>query len=246
VQQRLPSKFALPIAFAHRGARAHAQENTLEAFSLALRLGANGLESDAWFTADGEVVLDHDGIVKIGMRKRPIADMTRSQLPSYIPTLDELFEHCGTDYHLSLDIKDSASIANLTAIVRNRDSSMLDRLWLCHPDYLFLISNRVHTEGIHLVDSTRLAKIKEGPERRAATLADNGIEVCNMHHTDWNGGLVTLFHRFNVAAFSWDLQYEPALQTALRMGIDGVYSDWVDRMVTVFHQEIGAGPATAT
>ncbi len=29
-----------PILFAHRGARAHAPENTLEAFSLALRLEA--------------------------------------------------------------------------------------------------------------------------------------------------------------------------------------------------------------
>ena len=84
MQQRLPSKFALPIAFAHRGARAHAQENTLEAFGLALRLGATGLESDAWCTSDGEVVLDHDGIFKFGLRKRPIAEMTRSQLPSSV------------------------------------------------------------------------------------------------------------------------------------------------------------------
>ncbi len=245
MQQRLPSQFAVPIAFAHRGARAHAQENTLDAFGLALHLGATGLESDAWCTSDGEVVLDHDGIVKFGMHKRPIAEMKKSQLPSYIPTLDELFDNCGTDFHLSLDIKDPTSLTTIPAIVRNRDVSMLNRLWLCHPDYRFLVSNRTHAEGIHLVDSTRLAKIKEGPERRAATLADNGIEVCNMHHTDWNGGLVALFHRFNVAAFSWDLQFEPVLHTAFRMGIDGVYSDWVDRMITVLHQEIGAGPITA-
>ena len=56
-----------PIGFAHRGARAHAPENTLEAFALALRLGATGLESDAWLTADGEVVLDHDGVVRVGL-----------------------------------------------------------------------------------------------------------------------------------------------------------------------------------
>jgi hypothetical protein len=28
------------------------------------------------------------------------------------------------------------------------------------------------------------------------------------------------------------------LQTLLRMGIDGVYSDWVDRMADAFRQEI--------
>lgn len=244
MQQRLPSQFARPITFAHRGARAHAPENTLEAFDLALRLGATGLESDVWSTADGEVVLDHDGIVKFGVRKRQISELTKSQLPSYIPTLDELFEKCGSDYHLSLDIKDAASLEIVMSIVRNRRDSILGRLWLCHPDYLFLASLRHHTEGAHLVDSTRLAKIKEGPERRAANLADNGIDVCNMHYSDWNGGLVALFHRFEIAAFGWDLQYEPALQTAFRMGLDAVYSDWVDRMVTVYAQEVETGPAT--
>jgi len=239
VQQRLPSQFARPITFAHRGARAHEQENTLEAFRVALRLGATGLESDVWITSDGEVVLDHDGVVKFGLRKRTIAELLRSQLPSYIPTLDDLFEACGTAYHLSLDIKDPSALAVVISVVRNRDASMLERLWICHPEYSFLVSTRPETEGVHLVDSTRLAKIKEGPERRAATLAANGIEVCNMHYTDWSGGLVALFHRFGIATFSWDLQYEPALQSAFRMGMDAVYSDWVDRMVNVYRQEIG-------
>ena len=35
-------------------------ENTIEAFELALRLGASGLESDVWITADGVAVLDAD------------------------------------------------------------------------------------------------------------------------------------------------------------------------------------------
>lgn len=245
MQQKLPSQFAYPIAFAHRGARAHAPENTLEAFRLGLRLGATGLESDVWCTQDGEVVLDHDGVAKFGGRKRSIGELTRAQLPSHIPSLDDLFDACGTQYHLSLDIKDPNSLAKVMAIVRSRDEAMLERLWICHPHYEFLISNRGDTEGAHLVDSTRLAKIKEGPERRAATLANSGIDVCNMHHTDWNGGTIALFHRFGIATFSWDLQYEPALQTALRMGVDAVYSDWVDRMVDVYRQEIGVEPTTA-
>jgi glycerophosphoryl diester phosphodiesterase len=52
-----------------------------------------------------------------------------------------------------------------------------------------------------------------------------------MHHTDWNGGLVTLAHRFNRLALAWDAQFEYQLTTTLLMGIDGLYSDWVDRMV---------------
>src|ERR1700730_7938211 len=92
-----------PIGFAHRGARAHAPENTLPAFQLALRLGATGLESDVWLPAAGAAVLDHDGQIGL-LRKRPIATFNRSQLPSHIPTLAELYAACGADFELSLDI----------------------------------------------------------------------------------------------------------------------------------------------
>jgi glycerophosphoryl diester phosphodiesterase len=106
VQQRLPSLLNEPILFAHRGASAYAPENTLDAFSLALKLGANGLESDIWVTRDGVLVLDHDGVVKSRLRSKPIAEMDRSALPSHIPSLEQLLQHCGTQYQLSLDVKD--------------------------------------------------------------------------------------------------------------------------------------------
>src|SRR6478752_4979614 len=100
-----------PIGFAHRGASAHAPENTIEAFALARRLGASGLESDVWLTADGVAVLDHDG--KVGRRPRRIGidEVERSELPDHIPTLEQLLTEVGTDYELSLDVKDPAAAA---------------------------------------------------------------------------------------------------------------------------------------
>src|SRR5258708_21244765 len=98
-----------PIGFAHRGARAHARENTIEAFELALRLGATGLESDVWLTSDGVAVLDHDGVVRTGVRRHPIAELPKSGLPAHIPTLEELYATCGHDFELSLDVKDEAA-----------------------------------------------------------------------------------------------------------------------------------------
>lgn len=218
-----------PIGFAHRGARAHAQENTLEAFRLALRLGASGLESDVWLTADGVPVLDHDGLARGGLRRTPIARVARAALPPHMPTLAELFADCGTDYHLSLDVKDPAAAE---AVVRTaREAGMaLDRLWLCHPDWELVASWRGLADDVRLVDSTRMRRIKEGAERRAASLADAGIDAVNMHAGDWTGGMATLFHRFERYCFGWDAQHDRVLDALLRMGIDAVYSDHVDRM----------------
>lgn len=241
MQQRLPSLLDPPIAFAHRGARAHAPENTIEAFELALRLGATGLESDVWMTADGVAVLDHDGVVKRGVRKRPIAEFQRAELPEHIPTLLELFESCGTDYAMSLDLKDPESAGAIVDAVRSVDEGMLERTWLCEPglDRVIELREMFGELPIRLLQTTRLERIKGSMERRAEYLARHGIDGINLHRTDWNGGLVALFHRFDLHAFGWDMQREHELRSSLRMGIDAVYSDNVDVMIDAFRTEIG-------
>jgi len=194
-------------------------------------MGATGLESDVWLTADGEAVLDHDGLVGGRVRRRPIASLTRAQLPDHIPTLADLYATCGTDVDVSLDVKDAAAFDRVVAVARAAGGDALARLWLCHPRWEQVAEWRGHCDGVCLVDSTQLDRIKEGPERRAATLAAKGIDAVNLHHLDWSGGLTTLFHRFGVLAFGWDAQAPRVLTELLDAGIDAVYSDHVDRMV---------------
>lgn len=225
-----------PIGFAHRGARAHEQENTLAAFSLALEMGATGLESDVWITADGLAVLDHDGVMRSSRwrPKHPILSCQRDELPDHIPTLDELYTTCGADFELSLDLKDSdaapAAIDCADKAAARTGIAVRERLWLCHPDVDTLVDLRDRWPGVRLCNSTRLSRMYGGPERRASQLAEAGIDAVNLHQTDWTGGLVTLFHRFGVLCFGWDAQMPRVLNELLDMGIDAVYSDHVDRL----------------
>lgn len=228
-----------PIGFAHRGASAHAPENTLEAFRLAAKLGATGLESDVWLTADGEAVLDHDGVVRTGLRKRSIAEVRREDLPEYIPTLAELYAEVGTGFEVSLDVKDPAAVDRVVAVAREAGGGAPGRLWLCHPDHDVVVGWRARFDDVRLVDSTRIRRIKEGPERRAAALAEAGVDAVNLHHSDWTGGLTTLFHRFGVLCFGWDAQLPRVLRELLDAGIDAVYSDHVDRMVDALGGALG-------
>jgi glycerophosphoryl diester phosphodiesterase len=222
-----------PIAFAHRGARAHAPENTLEAFDLAKRLGATGLESDVYVTADGVVVLDHDGVVRTRFRKRRIGETRRADLPSHIPSLAEFYDHLGGDLDLSLDVEDPAAFGPTVDLARSVGAER--QLWLCHPEIDLLSQWRHHTSA-RLVNSARLHRIEEGVERRAATLAAHGIDALNMHASDWNAGQVALVHRFERFAFGWDAQQHRAIATLVDIGIDGVFSDHVDRLHETFAQ----------
>ena len=182
------------VLFAHRGARAHAPENTIEAFTLGLRLGATGLESDVWLTADGVAVLDHDGVIGGLLRRKQIGQVDRADLPDHIPSLAELYEACGADYELSLDVKDPAVIDEVLRVAN--EAGAPERLWLCHPDIDLLSEWRERNQAIKLVNSTRMAVLEHGAERRAAQLRERDIDALNLHHSEWSAGTVALLHRF--------------------------------------------------
>ena len=220
-----------PIAFAHRGARDRAPANSLEAFRLALDLGATGIETDAWLTADGVAVLDHDGRVRSGLRRRPLRELARRDLPETIPSLEDLYQACGTGFELSVDVKDPEAADALVSAARAAGGGAPARLWLCHPDLTVLAEWRTRFDDVRLVNSTSLRQARPGPERRAARLAETGVDAVNAHHTEWTGGHVALFHRFERLAFAWDAQHTRIVRALARMGVDGVYGDHVERLV---------------
>lgn len=229
---RLPSLLEQPISFAHRGARAHAPENTVAAFDLAIRLGATGIESDVWLTADGELVLEHGG--KIGIRRRPISSFSRADLPAEVITLPELQQRVGNEVDISIDIKDDDAMAPVMGWVDSLSIDARKRIWLCHESWEWLAEWRSLDPHVRLVDSCSVDDMNQGLERRAHQLAEAGIDAVNLRRSEWSGGNVTLFHRFGRICFGWDAQHGRVIRELLRMGIDGVYSDHVDVMAGVF------------
>ena len=108
-----------PIIFAHRGASAHAPENTLAAFELALTQGADGIELDVKLSADGHVIVIHDATVDrtTGSRGRvkelSLADLRTLNAGSFfsssfsvekIPTLEEVFEALGKKLFINVEL----------------------------------------------------------------------------------------------------------------------------------------------
>jgi len=218
------------ITFAHRGGRAHEPENTLRAFRKGLELGASGLESDVWLSADGHPVLVHDDRFWRGLRHVDVRRSTAAELARHeIPRLEDLFAACGTDFELSLDLKDPASAGPTVEVLRRH--GIPERSWLCISPMALLAEVRSSHPDVRVVHSRRRDKLGTELERHAARLSGLGVDAMNMHHTDWNAGLVTLFHRFGVQAFAWDAQHVRTLRMMLDYDVDAVYSDRVDRMV---------------
>ena len=108
------------LIFGHRGASAYAPMNTLPAFELAARQGADGVELDVHFSQDKQLIVLHDFTVDHTTNAKGFArDMTLAQLKALdagswkgaeytgtkIPTLDEVFQVIGQKLYVNVEIK---------------------------------------------------------------------------------------------------------------------------------------------
>ena len=90
---------------AHRGASKVEQENTTVAFRRALEMGANAVELDVRRCATGELVVHHDAKLSDG---RAIIATKITELPDYVPTLNEALNACGSMW-VNIEIKNDSS-----------------------------------------------------------------------------------------------------------------------------------------
>ncbi len=217
------------LGFAHRGARAHAPENTLQAFTTALTMGARGIESDVWLTADGVPALHHGGSLRRRGRRVPLAELTAAELPDDLPTLAELYDACGTDLDLSLDLKDGRSADAVLAVARSvrHDRS---RLWLCGRGSAPLLWRPLDAD-VRLVSDTRTTHVADGWPTYLRQVRSGGGDAINLRRRRWSGALVQQVHDAGLLAFGWDAQTSRRLRVLIDLGCDAVYSDHVDRLV---------------
>ena len=128
-----------PRIFAHRGLtfqgnKTIADENTLEAFELALAAGADYLESDIQVTKDHVPVLFHDGdLTRLVGKKTKVSNLTLSQITQIelphsgkIPTLEEaLIAFPEAKFNLDLKTPLAESVGVQTILKLNAQNRVL-------------------------------------------------------------------------------------------------------------------------
>ena len=110
----------MSIVLGHRGASGYAPENTLEAFKLAMDMGADGFELDVHLSKDGELVVIHDETVdRTTDGTGFVGEMTLAELKALdasnhkeaykgakIPTLAEVYDLIrDTNHIVNVEIK---------------------------------------------------------------------------------------------------------------------------------------------
>lgn len=108
--------------WAHRGASGYRPENTMEAFELAVKQGADGIELDVHTSADGELIVIHDETVdRVTDGTGLVGEKTLKELKGLkvstaaepegiyrIPTLQEVLDLMrSTDMMVNIELKNS-------------------------------------------------------------------------------------------------------------------------------------------
>ncbi|MBI3159402.1 MAG: glycerophosphodiester phosphodiesterase [Chloroflexi bacterium] len=230
-----------PAIFGHRGASAHAPENTLAAFRLAHSQGAEGIEFDVRLTGDGQVAVIHDDSVGrttdgAGRVSRlPLAALREFDAGAWcdpafagerIPTLEEVLEMAGDDLILNIELKPApggrrALAAAVAARVR-RHARQAQVLLSSFDRQALALARRALPEtatGVLAMPGAaggwaRWRYAGRGPHR-----------TLHLHHSDVSPRLLRRAHRAGQALFAYTVNAPEDLRRLFALGVDGIFTD---------------------
>ncbi len=224
---------------AHRGYSAAYPENTLAAFAGAIDIGADYIELDVQMTADGVIVVFHDGdLARLTGSEGTVADSTYEQLSQLnvggekIPTLEEALELIReSSCNVYLEMKDIGERDGyVEQTLRTAEScGMKERCIFAsfRYDYLWRIKEAdPHVPTLYITSSGDVRL----PEKYPAEFYGLNVESVSAE-------LVQAIHEAGGRAFVWTLETPAQIDAVRRMGADGVVTNRAGMARVFVHPE---------
>ncbi len=230
-----------PAVFAHRGARAHAPENTLASFELALAQGTDAIELDAKLTADGQVVVFHDPTLerttngKGRVEQKTLAELRELDAGSFfsekyrgekIPLLQEVFEAVGKKLFINVELK------NYTTPWDDLVARVCDLVKRCGLEERVLFSSffsRNLTKARQLLPNVPrgllAARHWQGAWARSFGFSFGEYAALNPCLADVDSHTVQRVHRLKRRIIVWTVNSTEDIQRLRSWGTDGFFTD---------------------
>lgn len=232
---------------AHRGANLFAPQNTVPAFTKAIELGADGLETDVHITKDGQAVICHNySIDETSNGLGNISERTLRELKSHdfggyfsrrfkgtpLPSLDEFLEICKNSSLKIMNIELKHPRTKGSLIVEKtldavKKHGLLDKLLISSFDQNLLIRAK------ELEPDCKTAYLYPSPDSVVkcflvppyALVKKIGADAVHPHHFFVNKTMVDKFHSLGVKVNAWTVNSEELIEKMFKCGIDGYITD---------------------
>jgi len=230
-----------PIIFAHRGASAHAPENTLAAFKLALAQNADAIELDVKLSADGYAIVIHDPLVNRTtgspgrVKDLPLRELRALDAGSFfsdkyqgekIPTLEEVFEAVGKHTFINVELTNYNSpydqlVETVCRLVRKH--ALQEHVMFSS----FFASNLSRARAL-LPDVPRGLLAFDGwpgAWARSFGFAFGKYQALHPYLRDVTPQQVQRVHRLNRRIHVWTVNAAEDVRRLIHWGVDGIFTD---------------------
>ncbi|MDB5003349.1 MAG: Glycerophosphoryl diester phosphodiesterase [Mucilaginibacter sp.] len=265
---------------AHRGGRGLMPENTIPAMLNGVRLGARTLELDTHITADGKVVVSHDGVMTAAIMQKPdgtnltkaeekqhvLYKMTYDSIRMYIEGVKNypMFpqqQKVKTYKPLLADLIDSVEAYvkanhlkpvyyNIETKSKITDDNIENPIPAVFVKLLMDVINQKHITDRVIIQSFDVRTLQilhqQMPMVKTALLISTGDYDTNIKLLGFTptilspeqkivtADMVTTAHKNNVQVIPWTVNDEAAMKALADLKVDGLISDYPDKLVKLF------------
>ncbi len=213
---------------AHRGASAYRPENTLEAYALAVEMGADGIEFDVRRSQDGWLVIHHDAELPDG---RVISATPREALPSSVPTLGDTLDAC-RGVLAQIEIKPGASPSDsrelaegvVATLRERREAGIGDDVLISSFD--LLIVDRVRESEPE--SATAWLTFEGEPQRLLDTCARHGHGAIHPHWSQVDADFMARAREAGLRVNVWTVDEEEEIRRLAGLGVDAIVTNRPD------------------
>lgn len=223
------------LAIAHRGASAHAPENTPLAIRLAANMGADMVELDVRLSADGVPVIIHDQDLRrlsgqgIDVHKLTLEEIQNVKLAEqqHIPTLHEALSLCrNLGIGAYLELKEAGTSIPSALLVRQTGMTFYTIFSSFHAELLREVKRVLpHASTSILFRETDVDPLELAAKAGADYVHPAWERVAPRPDFLLTRGWVERVHAQNLGIITWHEERPNVVRALRHLGVDGICSD---------------------
>jgi glycerophosphoryl diester phosphodiesterase len=235
-----------PLVIAHRGASRAEPENTLRAFELAIRQGAQMIELDLQLTRDGHVIVLHDETLNRTTNLKGRADeMTLDEVRranagkgERVPSLRETLELARGKVRLYLEIKDARAGAETLRIVRAMNCCDEVLLASFNVELMKWIGDEVSDLELGVIIGHRTVDPQVRWREAFPWIALRSINyhVLSVWDEICFSVLITKIQKQRKHVYVWTVDSEEAYARFIARGVNGICTNVPDRLIAYLNK----------
>lgn len=224
------------LKIGHRGAKGYEPENTLMAFQKAIDLKIDGIELDVHLSSDGKIMVIHDETIdRTTNGKGSVNKLSFQELKAFrienqfeIPTLTEVFDLVNRNCLINVELKGNGTAIPVVKLI---EQYVLGKNWN-YNDFIISSFDWNMLKEVHFLNpKISIGVLTEESLGQALAFAKK-IKAFSIH-PDYHllsKENVALMQENGFEVFPWTVNTTSAIQKIKSFNVNGVISDFPDRI----------------